>query len=76
MFYTAPSPKVLEKAPAIGISDKERKKIGSLCVKACENMKYRGAGTFEFLYEKGHFYFIEMNTGSGGASSYGDDYRD
>ncbi len=54
--------KVLEEAPAIGISDKERKKIGSLCVKACENMKYRGAGTFEFLYEKGHFYFIEMNT--------------
>ena len=54
--------KVLEEAPAPGITEKERTKIGSVCVKACENMKYRGAGTFEFLYENGEFYFIEMNT--------------
>ncbi|MDF2529852.1 MAG: accC [Gammaproteobacteria bacterium] len=54
--------KVLEEAPAPGISEEQRKKIGKICVKACEKMKYRGAGTFEFLYEKGKFYFIEMNT--------------
>lgn len=54
--------KVLEEAPAPGISEKQRNQIGELCVKACRDMKYRGAGTFEFLYEDGHFYFIEMNT--------------
>jgi acetyl-CoA carboxylase biotin carboxylase subunit len=54
--------KVLEEAPAPGITEEQRKKIGKVCVKACEKMKYRGAGTFEFLYEKGKFYFIEMNT--------------
>lgn len=54
--------KVLEEAPAPGISAKLRSKIGMQCVKACEQMKYRGAGTFEFLFEKGKFYFIEMNT--------------
>lgn len=54
--------KVIEEAPAVGISEEQRKKIGSICVKACEKMKYRGAGTFEFLYENGQFYFIEMNT--------------
>jgi len=54
--------KVIEEAPAPGISEEQRKKIGQTCVKACEKMKYRGAGTFEFLYENGHFYFIEMNT--------------
>ncbi len=54
--------KVLEEAPAPGITPKQREKIGKLCVKACEEMKYRGAGTFEFLYEDKHFYFIEMNT--------------
>jgi acetyl-CoA carboxylase biotin carboxylase subunit len=54
--------KVVEEAPAPGISDDQRKKIGGICVKACEKMKYRGAGTFEFLFENGHFYFIEMNT--------------
>ncbi len=54
--------KVLEEAPAPGISAEARKKIGATCVKACEKMKYRGAGTFEFLFENGHFYFIEMNT--------------
>jgi len=54
--------KVLEEAPAPGITEKQRDKIGALCVKACELIKYRGAGTFEFLYENGQFYFIEMNT--------------
>lgn len=54
--------KIIEEAPAPGITLEQRKKIGSLCVKACEDIKYRGAGTFEFLYENGEFYFIEMNT--------------
>ncbi|MBI5448460.1 MAG: acetyl-CoA carboxylase biotin carboxylase subunit [Gammaproteobacteria bacterium] len=54
--------KIIEEAPAVGISEEQRCEIGELCVKACENMKYRGAGTFEFLYEEGMFYFIEMNT--------------
>ncbi len=54
--------KVLEEAPAPGITEEQRQFIGNRCVKACEAMKYRGAGTFEFLYEKGEFYFIEMNT--------------
>lgn len=54
--------KVLEEAPAPGISPEKRKFIGDRCVKACEEMNYRGAGTFEFLYENGEFYFIEMNT--------------
>jgi acetyl-CoA carboxylase biotin carboxylase subunit len=54
--------KVIEEAPAPGITPAERQKIGNLCVQACERLKYRGAGTFEFLYENGEFYFIEMNT--------------
>jgi acetyl-CoA carboxylase biotin carboxylase subunit len=54
--------KVIEEATAPGITDAERKKIGERCVKACLAMNYRGAGTFEFLYENGKFYFIEMNT--------------
>lgn len=54
--------KVIEEAPAVSITEKMRKEIGNICVKACKNIKYRGAGTFEFLYEKGQFYFIEMNT--------------
>lgn len=54
--------KVIEEAPAPGISDEQRKRIGALCVKACLDIDYSGAGTFEFLYEKGEFYFIEMNT--------------
>lgn len=54
--------KVLEEAPAPGISEKQRQQIGKRCVQACREMKYRGAGTFEFLYENGAFYFIEMNT--------------
>jgi acetyl-CoA carboxylase biotin carboxylase subunit len=54
--------KVVEEAPAPGITQAERDFIGDQCVKACLDIGYRGAGTFEFLYEKGHFYFIEMNT--------------
>ena len=54
--------KVIEEAPAPGITDKERKKIGEACVAACKRIGYRGAGTFEFLYENGEFFFIEMNT--------------
>lgn len=54
--------KVIEEAPAPGISDKLRKEIGNACVRACKLIRYRGAGTFEFLYENGQFYFIEMNT--------------
>lgn len=54
--------KVIEEAPAPGITPEQREKIGSLCVQACIDINYRGAGTFEFLYENGEFYFIEMNT--------------
>jgi len=54
--------KVIEEAPAPGLSGEARARIGALCVKACRDMDYRGAGTFEFLYEDGEFYFIEMNT--------------
>ena len=54
--------KVIEEAPAPGISDAIRKDIGNRCVEACRAINYRGAGTFEFLYEDGNFYFIEMNT--------------
>ncbi|KAF0842638.1 acetyl-CoA carboxylase biotin carboxylase subunit [Methylovorus glucosotrophus] len=54
--------KVLEEAPAPGITQKMREKIGERCADACRRINYRGAGTFEFLYENGEFYFIEMNT--------------
>ncbi len=54
--------KVLEEAPAPFITAEQRKAIGSRCAKACVDIGYRGAGTFEFLYENGEFYFIEMNT--------------
>jgi acetyl-CoA carboxylase biotin carboxylase subunit len=54
--------KIIEEAPAPGITEKMRNKIGESCVAACKRIKYRGAGTFEFLYENGEFYFIEMNT--------------
>ncbi|MCH1493011.1 MAG: acetyl-CoA carboxylase biotin carboxylase subunit [Luminiphilus sp.] len=54
--------KVIEEAPAPGIEDRLRKEIGEACVRACIDIGYRGAGTFEFLYEDGGFYFIEMNT--------------
>ena len=54
--------KILEEAPAPGLSDEERKRMGERCVEACLRIGYRGAGTFEFLYQDGQFYFIEMNT--------------
>ncbi|MGD8174581.1 acetyl-CoA carboxylase biotin carboxylase subunit [Marinimicrobium sp. ARAG 43.8] len=54
--------KVIEEAPAPGIPDDVRQQTAEACVQACINMKYKGAGTFEFLYEDGRFFFIEMNT--------------
>ncbi len=54
--------KILEEAPAPGLTDEQRQAIGGRCVQACIDMNYRGVGTFEFLYENGEFYFIEMNT--------------
>jgi acetyl-CoA carboxylase biotin carboxylase subunit len=54
--------KVIEEGPAPGIARKLIEKIGERCVAACKKIGYRGAGTFEFLYESGEFYFIEMNT--------------
>ncbi len=54
--------KVIEEAPAPGIPRKIIERIGDRCADACRKMGYRGAGTFEFLYEDGEFYFIEMNT--------------
>jgi len=54
--------KVVEEAPAPGITPEQRAAIGKVCVDACLRIGYRGAGTFEFLYENGEFYFIEMNT--------------
>ena len=54
--------KVIEEAPAPGIARRLIEKIGNRCVDACRKIGYRGAGTFEFLYENGEFFFIEMNT--------------
>ena len=54
--------KVVEEAPAPGITEEVRRDIGTRCANACVEIGYRGAGTFEFLYENGEFYFIEMNT--------------
>jgi len=54
--------KVIEEAPAPGITPEMRNRIGERCAAACREIGYRGAGTFEFLYEDGEFYFIEMNT--------------
>jgi acetyl-CoA carboxylase biotin carboxylase subunit len=54
--------KVIEEAPAPGLDTKLRNKIGERCAEACRKIGYRGAGTFEFLYEDGEFFFIEMNT--------------
>jgi len=54
--------KVIEEAPAPGITKEMRKRIGERCANACVEIGYRGAGTFEFLYQDGEFYFIEMNT--------------
>jgi acetyl-CoA carboxylase biotin carboxylase subunit len=54
--------KIIEEAPAPGIARRVIEKIGDRCAAACRKIEYRGAGTFEFLYENGEFYFIEMNT--------------
>jgi acetyl-CoA carboxylase biotin carboxylase subunit len=54
--------KVIEEAPAPDITPRQRAKIGERCAEACKKINYRGAGTFEFLYEDEEFYFIEMNT--------------
>lgn len=54
--------KIIEEAPAPGISAAQRQEISELCVAVCRKLNYRGAGTMEFLYDKGKFYFIEMNT--------------
>jgi len=54
--------KVVEEAPAPGITEEQRQRMGNRCAEACRQIGYRGAGTFEFLYENGEFYFIEMNT--------------
>ncbi|NYT80128.1 acetyl-CoA carboxylase biotin carboxylase subunit [Alcaligenaceae bacterium] len=54
--------KVIEEAPAPGIARRLIERIGDRCAEACRKINYRGAGTFEFLYENGEFYFIEMNT--------------
>lgn len=54
--------KIIEEAPAPHIPHRQIERIGLRCADACRKMGYRGAGTFEFLYEKGEFYFIEMNT--------------
>ena len=54
--------KLLEEAPALNISKEKLDEIQNICVRACEEMNYKGAGTLEFLYENGQFFFIEMNT--------------
>jgi len=54
--------KIIEEAPAPDLPPKLRERIGERCAEACRKINYRGAGTFEFLYENGEFYFIEMNT--------------
>lgn len=54
--------KVVEEAPAPGITPEMRERMGQICAQACQRINYRGAGTFEFLYQDGEFYFIEMNT--------------
>jgi acetyl-CoA carboxylase, biotin carboxylase subunit len=54
--------KIIEEAPAFGITPRQRDKIGARCADACRSIGYRGVGTFEFLFENNEFYFIEMNT--------------
>ena len=54
--------KILEEAPAPGVPIEARERVANTCIQACRNMRYRGAGTLEFLYEDENFYFIEMNT--------------
>jgi len=54
--------KVIEEAPAPGITPEQRSRMGERCARACQDIGYQNAGTFEFLYQDGEFYFIEMNT--------------
>jgi acetyl-CoA carboxylase biotin carboxylase subunit len=54
--------KVVEEAPAPGLAPADRARMGTMCAEACQRIGYRGAGTFEFLYQDGEFFFIEMNT--------------
>jgi len=54
--------KVVEEAPAPGLAPADRARMGAMCAEACQRIGYRGAGTFEFLYQDGEFFFIEMNT--------------
>ena len=54
--------KIIEEAPAFGIPEEKLKEIRKVSVDTCRKLKYKGLGTFEFLYEDGEFYFIEMNT--------------
>src|SRR6266581_3859790 len=54
--------KIMEEAPAPELTSKQRVRVGERCIEACRKIGYRGAGTFEYLYEEGEFYFIEMNT--------------
>ena len=54
--------KILEEAPALGIPPRLRDRTGTRCADACKRIGYRGVGTFEFLFERNEFYFIEMNT--------------
>jgi acetyl-CoA carboxylase biotin carboxylase subunit len=54
--------KIIEEAPAPGLTPRQRARIGERCAEACRKINYRGAGTFEFLYQDDEFYFIEMNT--------------
>ena len=54
--------KIIEEAPAPGVARKLIEKVGERCAEACRKINYRGAGTFEFLYENNEFFFIEMNT--------------
>jgi acetyl-CoA carboxylase biotin carboxylase subunit len=54
--------KVIEEAPAPGLTPKQRKTMGERCAKACQEVGYRNAGTLEFLFQDNEFYFIEMNT--------------
>ena len=54
--------KLIEEAPAVGVTDDQRRMLGEQCVSACKEIGYQGAGTFEFLFDGQEFYFIEMNT--------------
>ena len=62
MLFRSRHQKVIEEAPAPLLNVRQRDKVGERCAEACRKIGYRGAGTFEFLFEKGEFFFIEMNT--------------